>query len=151
MDERRPLDIFLQPSRRLMLFSLLFTLSCCLLLWAIPAAFEYKLLLFFVMLVGISLELRKTVLLASARSIIRIGYDGGIMNSVGHISDVRWWYQCRHGAKTYSDLSKETLVWQEWVVLDFGRWPFSKAVVIARDSVEDAQDFQHLKRLLRST
>lgn len=151
MDERRPLDIFLQPSRRLMLFSHLFTLSCCLLLWAIPAAFEHKLLLFFVMMVGISIELRKTVLLASARSIIRIGYDGGVMNSVGHISEIRWWYQRRQGVKTYSDLSKETLVWQEWVVLDYGRWPFSKAVVIARDSVEDAQDFQRLKRLLRST
>jgi hypothetical protein len=150
MDEERPLDIFLQPSRRLLLFSLLFILSCFILWWMIPASFECKILLFFVMLVGIVIEIRKTVLLASSRSIIRIGYDGGMMNSVGHISEVRWWYQCRHGAKTYSNLSKETLVWQEWVVLDFGRFPVSKAVVIARDSVENAKDFQRLKRLLRS-
>lgn len=152
MDENRPLDIFLQPSRRLLIFSFLFVFSCGVLIWTIPLIYLHKLLLATVMLVGIIMELRTKVFLASAHSIIRIGCDGGLVDSDGNISEIRWWYQRRSGDKTYGELSSASRVWVEWVALDFSRWPwqFGQAVVIARDSVEDPKDFQRLKRLLRS-
>jgi hypothetical protein len=152
MDENRPLDIFLQPSRRLLIFSFLFVISCGVLIWTIPLIYLHKLLLVTVMLVGIIMELRAKVFLSSPHSIIRIGCDGGLVDSDGNISEIRWWYQRRSGDKEYGELSSSSRVWVEWVALDFSRWPwqFGQAVVIARDSVEDPKDFQRLKRLLRS-
>ena len=162
MDERQPLeksiqplDIFLQPSRRLLIFSTFFIIACSILLWTIPTAFIYKVLLFVVMLVGIFIELKTVVLLLSSRSIIRIGYDGGVMDALGKSSEICWWYQCRSGEKVYANPSSSSRIWAEWVALDFGSWPFAsgpfgRAVVIARDSVEDPQDFIRLKRVLRS-
>lgn len=152
MDESKPLDIFLQPSRRLMLFSLFFVSSCAVLLLTIPLDFQYKILLFLIMCVAIPLELIRTVLLLSSRSIIRIGYDGGVMDRNGNISEICWWYQRRSGEKIYAKLSSASRVWVEWVALDFSRWPwqFGRTVVVARDSVEDPKDFQRLKRVLRS-
>lgn len=152
MDENRPLDIFLKPSRRLLIFSFLFVISCGVLIWTIPLIYLHKLLLVAVMLVGIIMELRAKVFLSSTHSIIRIGCDGGLVDSDGNISEIRWWYQRRSGDKEYGELSSSSRVWVEWVALDFSRWPwqFGQAVVIARDSVEDPKDFQRLKRLLRS-
>lgn len=152
MDENRPLDIFLQPSRRLLLISLLFIFLCGLLLWTIPLIYLHKLLLFVIMLVGLLMELRSKVFLTSPNSIIRIGCDGGLVMTDGRVSEARWWYQRRLGDKVYTELYSGSRVWVEWVALDFGRWPWQlgQAVVIARDSVEDPKDFQRLKRLLRS-
>jgi hypothetical protein len=152
MEESKPLDIFLQPSRRLMLFSLFFICVCAVLIFSIPLSFYYKSLLFFIMLVGIFWELKRTVLLLSARSIIRIGYDGGVMDSNGNVSEICWWYQRRSGEKVHAKLSSASRVWVEWVALDFSRWPwqFGRTVVVARDSVENPKDFQRLKRVLRS-
>lgn len=152
MDETRSIDIFLQPSRRLLIFSFLFVIACGALIWTIPLVYLHKLFLAMVMLVGITLELRSKVLLSSARSIIRIGCDGGLTDVDGNISEIRWWYQRRSGEKEYGELSSASRVWVEWVALDFSRWPWQcgQAVVIARDSVEDPKDFQRLKRLLRS-
>ncbi len=152
MDENRPLDIFLQPSRRLLILSTFFVLTCAVLLWTIPAVYLHKLLLFTVMFVGIMMELRAKVFLTSPSSIIRIGYDGGLMDEKGSISEICWWYQRRGGEKVYAELASGSRVWVEWVALDFGRWPwqFGQAVVIARDSVEDPKEFQRLKRILRS-
>ena len=150
MDENRPLDLFLQPSRRLIFISLIFILCCVILLATIPALWWHKLLLVLVMAVGIISELVTRVLMLSARSIIRVGFDGGVMASDGNMSARCWWYQRRRGTKTYAELSPDSLVWKEWVVLDCGRWPFGQAVVIARDSVELEVDFQRLKRILRS-
>ena len=152
MDENRPLDIFLQPSRRLLLISTLFVTLCAILLWTIPLVFWHKLLLSAVMLVGIVMELRSKVFLASSKSIIRIGCDVGVMDSSGHVSDVQWWFQRRSGERVNGQLYSGSRVWAEWVALDFARWPwlFGQTVVITRDSVEDPKDFQRLKRLLRS-
>jgi hypothetical protein len=152
MDENRPLDIFLQPSRRLLLISVLFVMLCGVLLWAIPLQYLHKLLLFAVMLVGILIELRSKVFLTSSSSIIRIGCDGGLVDASGNVSETHWWYQRRLGEKVDVELYSGSRVWAEWVALDFGRWPwqFGQAVVIARDSVEDPKDFQRLKRMLRS-
>lgn len=152
MDENRPLDLFLQPSRRLLLISLCFAFLCAVLLWLIPLYFQHKLLLGSMVLIGMTVELRSKVFLTSSRSIIRIGCDGGVMDVNGNISDVCWWYQRRSGEKTYAELYSYSRVWAEWVALDFGRWPwqFGQAVVIARDSVEYPKDFQRLKRMLRS-
>lgn len=153
MDENRPLDLFLQPSKRLLLFSLFFVLNCSLLLYYIPLIYLHKLLLFAMMLIGILIELRLKVLLTSPSSIIRLGCDGGITDGDGNISDISWWYQRRLGGeKVYVELSPNSRVWAEWVALDFSRWPwqFGQTVLIARDSVEDPEGFQRLKRLLRS-
>lgn len=152
MDESKPLDIFLQPSRRLILFSLFFIAACGVLLLTIPLSFQYKVLIFLILLVAIPLELKRTVLLLSSHSIIRIGYDGGVMDRNGNISEICWWYQRRSGEKIYAKLSSASRVWVEWVALDFSRWPwqFGRTVVVARDSVEDPKDFQRLKRVLRS-
>jgi hypothetical protein len=152
MDENRPLDIFIQPSRRLLLISVLFVMLCGVLLWAIPLLYLHKLLLFVVMLVGILIELRSKVFLTSPSSIIRIGCDGGLVDGSGNVSEARWWYQRRLGEKVDVELYPGSRVWAEWVALDFGRWPWQlgQAVVIARDSVEDPKDFQRLKRMLRS-
>lgn len=146
----QPLDIFLQPSKRLFIFSTVFMIACGMLLWTIPASFMYKILLFVVMSVGLFIELKNGVLLLSSRSIIRIGYDGGVMDVWGNRSDICWWYQCRSGDKVYANPSSSSRVWAEWVALDFGFWPFGRAVVITRDSVENPQDFIRLKRVLRS-
>ena len=152
MDENRPLDIFLQPSRRLIIVSILFVILCASLLWAIPLNYLHKLLLFMIMLVGSLMELRSKVFLTSPSSIIRIGCDGGLVAADGRVSEARWWYQRRLGEKVYAELYSGSRVWAEWVALDFGRWPWQlgQAVVIARDSVEDVKDFQRLKRMLRS-
>lgn len=157
MDEKWPLDIFLQPSRRLLLFSTVFILVCGILLCTIPVIYLHKLLIFAIMGVGILFELRHKVFLTSPHSIIRIGYDVGLIgsslkNGLGHPNEIRWWYQRRSGQKIYAPLSSSSRVWAEWVALDFGRWPwqFGQAVVIARDSVEDPAEFQRLKRILRS-
>jgi len=152
MDENRPLDIFLQPSRRLIIISILFVILCASLLWAIPLSYLHKLLLFMIMLVGSLMELRSKVFLTSPSSIIRIGCDGGLVSADGSVSEARWWYQRRLGEKVYAELYSGSRVWVEWVALDFGRWPWQlgQAVVIARDSVEDVKDFQRLKRMLRS-
>ena len=153
MDESPPLDIFLQPSRRLLFLSGVFVLVCVLLLYSIPLIYLHKLFLFSIMLTGILVELRLKVFLTSSRSIIRFGYDGGIVDSNGHVSEIYWWYQRRSGGeKVYVELSSSSRVWAEWVSLDFSRWPlqFGQSVLIARDSVENPQDFQRLKRMLRS-
>lgn len=152
MDENRPLDLFLQPSRRLLFISVCFVLISTALLWLIPLYPLHKLFLAAVIFVGTVMELRSKVLLTSSRSIIRIGCDGGLSDSDGNISDACWWYQRRSGEKTYAELYAHSRVWAEWVALDFARWPwqFGRAVVIARDSVEDPKDFQCLKRMLRS-
>ncbi len=152
MEESESLDIFLQPSRRLLFFSALFVVTCILLLLTIPLSFQYKILMFLVMAIGISVELRRTVFLMSSRSIIRIGYDGGVADKHGHVSDVCWWYQCRAGEKVYAPLGSGSRVWAQWVALDFSRWPWQwgLSVVVARDSVEQPDDFQRLKRVLRS-
>ncbi len=152
MDENRPLDIFLQPSRRLLGFSLFFVCLCSVLLLTMPVAYLYKLLLFVLMAIGILMELRNKVFLTSPNSIIRIGYDGGVLDGEGNISETHWWYQRRLGEKTYAPLGSGTRVWVEWVALDFSVWPWQlgQAVVIARDSVEEPKDFQRLKRALRS-
>jgi hypothetical protein len=153
MDENRPLDIFLQPSKRLIFVSVFFALTCSLLLYSIPVIYLYKLLLFSMMAIGILVELRLKVFLTSPSSIIRLGCEGGIADSDGNVSDLCWWYQRRAGGeKIYVELSANSRVWAEWVALDFGGWPwqFGQAVLIARDSVEDPEDFQRLKRLLRS-
>ena len=152
MDENRPLDIFLQPSRRLIIVSILFAILCGLLLWTIPLTYLHKLLLFIVMLVGSLMEIRSKVFLTSPNSIIRIGCDGGLVSADGRVSEARWWYQRRLGEKVHAELYSGSRVWVEWVALDFARWPwqFGQAVVIARDSVEDPKDFQRLKRMLRS-
>jgi hypothetical protein len=152
MDEIRPLDIFLQPSRRLLLISLFFVLSCGFLLVTIPAFYLYKLLFFSVLFVGIIVELRLKVFLTSPSSIIRVGCDGGMLDAAGNVSEARWWYQRRLGDKVYGELSASSRVWIDWVALDFSRWPwqFGCAVLISRDSVEDPKDFQRLKRMLRS-
>jgi hypothetical protein len=152
MDENRPLDIFLQPSRRLLIISFLFAMLCGVLLWTIPLQYLHKLLLFAVMLVGILMELRSKVFLTSPNSIIRIGCDGGVVDADGNVSEARWWYQRRLGEKTDVELYSGSRVWADWVALDFGRWPwqFGQSVVISRDSVEDPKDFQRLKRILRS-
>lgn len=152
MDESKPLDLFLQPSRRLIVFSLFFILCCAVFTFIVPLSIPHKLLVCLVMLVGIFLELRRTVLLLSSASIIRIGYDGGVMDKNGNVSDKSWWYQRRSGEKIYAKLSAASRVWVDWVALDFSRWPwqFGKTVVIARDSVEDPKEFQRLKRVLRS-
>jgi len=104
------------------------------------------------MSVGILTELRSKVFLTSPSSIIRVGFDGGITDSEGNVSDIRWWYQRRLGSKVYSTPGSGSRVWVEWVALDFSAWPWQmgQAVVIARDSVEDPKDFQYLKRILRS-
>lgn len=152
MDENRPLDIFLQPSRLLLLISVLFVMLCGVLLWTIPLLYFHKLLLFTVMLVGTLMELRSKVFLTSPSSIIRIGCDGGLVDANGNVSEPSWWYQRRLGEKTDAKLYSGSRVWAEWVALDFGRWPwqFGQTVIIARDSVEDPKDFQRLKRMLRS-
>jgi hypothetical protein len=153
MDENRPLDIFLQPSKRLIILSLLFALSCFLLLYYIPLIYLHKLLLLVLMSSGILMELRLKVLLTSPSSIIRLGCDGGITDSNGDVSNICWWYQRRIGGdKIYVELSPNSRVWADWVALDFSRWPwqFGQTVLIARDSVEESEDFQRLKRLLRS-
>lgn len=152
MDENRPLDIFLQPSRRLLLISLLFVILSGILLWTIPLVYWHKILLGLVMLVGLLIELRSKVFLASSRSIIRLGCDGGFLMADGHLSDVKWWFQRRSGEKTHVVLCSGSRVWAEWVALNFARWPWQlgKTVVIARDSVENPHDFQRLKRILRS-
>lgn len=153
MDENRPLDIFLQPSKKLLLLSVLFVLACALLLLTAPFEYIYKLLLFIMMLIGVPVELRSKVFLTSPRSIIRLGYDGGIADSEGNVSERCWWYQRRIGGeKIYGELSSNSRVWVDWVSLDFSRWPwqFGQGVLISRDSVEDPKDFQHLKRILRS-
>jgi|TARA_R110001583_G_scaffold175394_1_gene329951 hypothetical protein len=153
MDENHPLDIFLQPSKRLILLSVFFVLTCSLLLYNIPLTYLYKLLLFSIISIGTLVELRLKVFLTSPRSIIRLGCDGGVMDGSGNISDIFWWYQRRSGGdKVYVILSSNSRVWADWVSLDFGGWPWQigQAVLIARDSVEDPKDFQRLKRLLRS-
>ncbi len=152
MDEKQALDIFLQPSRRLLLLSACFALSCAFLLYNIPASYLYKLLFFSIMSVGILFELRLKVFLSSPSSIIRLGCDGGIIDDEGNISELRWWYQRRLGEKVYGELSANSRVWVDWVALDFSRWPWQlgQAVLISRDSIEDIKDFQRLKRLLRS-
>ena len=153
MDENRPLDIFLQPSKRLLVLSAFFALVCALLLYSIPLIYLYKLFLFLIMSIGILIELRLKVFLTSSRSIIRLGYDGGIVDRNGHMSEICWWYQRRSGGeKVYVELSSNSRVWAEWVSLDFSRWPWQlgQSVLIARDSVEDPKDFQRLKRMLRS-
>ena len=152
MDENRPLDIFLQPSRRLLLISALFVVLCGVLLWTIPLLYWHKLLLLSVMLVGILIELRSKVFLTSSNSIIRIGCDGGVVDAKGCVSETRWWYQRRRGKRTDVELYSGSRVWAEWVALDFGRWPWQlgQSVVVARDSVENPEDFQRLKRMLRS-
>jgi hypothetical protein len=153
MDENHPLDIFLQPSKRLLFLSALFTLSASLLLYSVPLVYLHKLLLFSIMSTGILLELRLKVFLTSSRSIIRLGCEGGMVDSDGNVSDIRWWYQRRSGGeKIIVALSSNSRVWAEWVSLDFSHrpWSFGQAVLIARDSVEDPKDFQRLKRLLRS-
>jgi hypothetical protein len=152
MDENRPLDLFLQPSRRLLLISVFFMVLCAALLWLIPLYSLHKLFLSAVIFMGVLMELRSKILLMSSRSIIRVGYDGGLMDSDGNVSEVCWWYQRRSGEKTYAELYSYSRVWAEWVALDFGRWPwqFGRTVVIARDSLENPKDFQRLKRALRS-
>jgi hypothetical protein len=153
MDENRPLDIFLQPSKRLIILSVFFVLTCSLLVLSIPLEYLHKLLLFAIMSIGILIELRLKVFLTSPSSIIRLGCDGGIVNSDGNISDISWWYQRRSGGeKTYAEISSNSRVWADWVSMDFSRWPWQlgQAVLIARDSVEDPKDFQRLKRMLRS-
>ncbi len=152
MDENRPLDLFLQPSRRLLFISAFFIALSAALLWLIPFYYHQKLLLGAVIFIGVLIELRSKILLMSSRSIIRVGYDGGLMDSDGNVSEVCWWYQRRSGEKTYAELYSYSRVWAEWVALDFGRWPWQvgRAVVIARDSVEDPKEFQRLKRVLRS-
>lgn len=152
MDENRPLDVFLQPSRRLLLISVLFVLLCAILFWAVPLANRFKLLLLLVMLVTIVMELRTKVFLTSSNSIIRIGCEGGIMDANGHVSDLQWWFQRRCGERVNGPLYSGSRVWAEWVALDFARYPWQLGytVVVARDSVENADDFQRLKRLLRS-
>lgn len=153
MDENRPLDIFLQPSKRLLLLSVFFILTCALLLLSIPLEYLYKLLLFAIMLIGILVELRLKVFLTSPSSIIHLGCDGGIVDSAGNVSERRWWYQRRSGGeKIYGELSANSRVWVDWVAMDFSRWPwqFGQTVLIARDSVEEPKDFQRLKRMLRS-
>lgn len=152
MDENRPLDIFLQPSKRLIIISLFFILACVLLLYSIPVTSVYKSLLFFIMIIGIGLELRLKIFLTSSASIIRLGYDGGVVGRDGCRSDIHWWYQCRSGAKQYGELSANSRVWVEWVSLDFTSrpWWLRRSVLIARDSVENPEDFQRLKRTLRS-
>ncbi len=152
MDEQQPLDIFLQPSKRIILFSVCFVVICGLLLLTIPLAYQYKVFLFAFLAASILLELRAKVFLTSPNSIIRLGCDGGLVNSEGHLSEQRWWYQRRSGEKTYGEISYSSQVWVEWVALDFSRWPWQlgQAVLIARDSVEDVKDFQRLKRMLRS-
>ncbi|NRA23976.1 MAG: hypothetical protein HRU08_05770 [Oleispira sp.] len=152
MDENRALDIFLQPSRRLLLLSLFFVLSCGFLVVTIPSFYLYKLLFFSVLFIGIIVELRSKVFLTSPASIIRVGCDGGIADEEGNVSEVRWWYQRRLGGKVYGELASSSRVWIDWIALDFSRWPwqFGCAVLIARDSVEDPKDFQRLKRMLRS-
>lgn len=152
MDENRPLDLFLQPSRRLLFISILFVILCASLLWLVPLYFHHKILLGGVMFTGVLIELRSKVLLMSSSSIIRVGYDGGLMDANGNVSEAFWWYQRRSGEKTYAELYSYSRVWAEWAALDFGRWPWQlgRAVVIARDSVEDPKDFQRLKRVLRS-
>ena len=91
-------------------------------------------------------------MLLSSRSIIRIGFDGGIADQHGNVSEICWWYQRRAGQKEYASLASGSRVWAEWVALDFSRWPWQwgYSVVIARDSVEKPEDFQRLKRVLRS-
>jgi hypothetical protein len=153
MDENHPLDIFLQPSKRLICLSVLFVLSASLLLYNVPLIYPHKLLLFSIMSIGILFELRLKVFLTSSRSIIRLGCEGGIADSDGNVSDIRWWYQRRSGGEKIAvELSLNSRVWAEWVSLDFSHppWSFGQAVLIARDSVEDLEDFQRLKRLLRS-
>ncbi|MEH6449882.1 MAG: hypothetical protein V7765_14515 [Oleispira sp.] len=153
MDENRPLDIFLQPSKRLIILSVFFALSCSLLLFSIPLEYVYKLLLFTVMSIGILMELRTKVFLTSPSSIIRLGCDGGIADNEGNVSEICWWYQRRSGGdKIYAELSSNSRVWADWVAMDFSRWPWQlgQAVLIARDSVEEPKDFQRLKRMLRS-
>ena len=153
MDENSPLDIFLQPSKRLMLLSIFFAVTCATLLYSIPVEYLYKLLLFSIMAIGILIELRLKVFLSSPSSIIRLGCDGGTVDNEGSISERRWWYQRRVGGeKIYGELSSNSRVWVDWVSVDFSRWPWQlgQAVLIARDSVEDPKDFQRLKRILRS-
>jgi len=153
MDENRPLDIFLQPSKRLLILSMFFVLTCALLLFTIPLEYLYKLLLFSIMSIGTLMELRLKVFLTSPSSIIRLGCDGGVLDSEGNVSERCWWYQRRSGGeKVYGELSTNSRVWVEWVALDYSRWPWQlgQAVLIARDSVEDPKDFQRLKRMLRS-
>jgi hypothetical protein len=153
MDESRSLDIFFQPSKRLIFLSVFFVLICALLLYSIPIPYLYKLLLFSIMSIGTLIELRLKVFLTSPRSIIRWGCDGGLVDDSGNISDISWWYQRRSGGdKIYVTLSSNSRVWADWVSLDFSVWPWQigQAVLIARDSVEDPKDFQRLKRLLRS-
>lgn len=152
MDETQPLDIFLQPSRRLLVLSVLFIAICVLLLVTTPVAYLYKLLMFFLMLLFIIHGLRTKVFLSSSNSIIRIGCDGGVAGSDGEVTEPRWWYQRRFGDKVYAPLSNKSRVWVEWVNLDFSckPWQLDRAVLIARDSVESGHDFQRLKRILRS-
>lgn len=144
MDES--LDIFLQPSRRLIIYSIGFILICGLLLYFIPWSYTYKVFLFALMTVVILMELRSKVFLTSSSSIIRIG-----VNLTG-ASNQGWWYQRRSGEKVFAELSSASRVWADWVALDFSRWPWQigHSVVIARDSVENIADFQRLKRILRS-
>jgi hypothetical protein len=97
MDENHPLDIFLQPSKRLIALSLFFVISCALLLVFIPLSQSYKALLFLIMFVGILMELRLKILLTSSRSIIRLGCDGGVVDRRGNVSELCWWYQRRSG------------------------------------------------------
>lgn len=152
MDENH-LDIFLQPSKRLIVLSVFFVLTCSLLLYSIPITYLYKLLLFSIMSIGTLIELRLKVFLTSPRAIIRLGCDGGLVDDSGNVSDISWWYQRRSGGdKIYGTLSSNSRVWADWVSLDFSGWPwqFGQAILIARDSVEDPEDFQRLKRLLRS-
>ena len=153
MDENHPLDIFIQPSKRLIVLSLLFVLSCALLLLFIPLSQFYKAILFLIMFVGILMELRLKILLTSSRSIIRLGCDGGVVDRRGHVSELCWWYQRRSGGeKVYIEPTANSRVWAEWVSIDFSRWPWQwgQSVLIARDSVEDPKEFQRLKRMLRS-
>jgi hypothetical protein len=152
MDENH-LDIFLQPSKRLFFLSIFFVLICVFLLYSIPITYLYKLLLLSIISIGTLIELRLKVFLTSSRSIIRLGCDGGLVDDSGNISDIFWWYQRRSGGeKIYVTLSSNSRVWADWVSLDFSGWPwqFGQALLIARDSVENPDDFQRLKRLLRS-
>lgn len=152
MDEQQPLDIFLQPSRRLMLFSFCFVITCGLLIITIPLTYIYKVILFAFVAITILIELRAKVFLTSPNSIIRLGCDGGLQDNEGNLSAQHWWYQRRSGEKVYGDISPASQVWRDWVALDFSRWPWQlgHGVLIARDSVEYIKDFQRLKRMLRS-
>lgn len=152
MDESKPLDIFLQPSRRLIFISLLFVVICVLLISTLPVNYLYKLPIAVILLIGMIIEFKQKILLISPNSIIRFGCDGAVVDVLGEVSEPRWWYQRRQGDRVYVQLTDRSRVWVDWISLDFGRWPwqFGHTILIARDSVETPCDFQRLKRILRS-